>query len=463
MDTKFSDTTDVPMRTDISLNTRKSVDMHNFGKKYAPLGVMGSGRYWKPYPLYIKKAQGAYTWDVDGNKFIDYHAAYGPAILGHNHPELREAVIKSLETEGVLFALPHEAELLLAKKITEVMPSAEKVIYTCAGTEATFHAVRVARAFTRRDRVLKFEGAYHGWHDYVNQSVKPPLDLAGNPRRPNVVPGSQGVPSVINSLTSVVPWNDREMLEVFLKEQGDQIACLIVEPIIHSCGVLMPQDGFLQFCREQCNKYGIVLIFDEIVTGFRHGLGGVQKIFGVTPDLTTFGKAVANGYPLSGLAGRNDIMSLMQPEGNVAYQGTFNGILMSMVAALKTIEIFEREPVHKRLFELGSRLSNAINEEITRLEIPAKCRNFGSVWCLYFTDADITSYRDVARFGAVKNSGIDAEFQAHLLENGIYMQPYYANRCYISYAHSDDDIQKTIGVVRDFLKKKETNIRAANK
>lgn len=450
------------MRQDLKISTAKSYDMHEYGKQYAPLGVMGSGRYWKPYPLYIEQAEGSHIVDVDGNRFIDYHAAYGPAILGHNHPELREAVIDSLQSKGVLFALPHEAELQLAKKITEVMPSAEKVIYTCAGTEATFHAVRLARAFTGRDRVLKFEGAYHGWHDYVNQSVKPSLNLAGDPRHPNVVPGSKGTPAAITALTDVLPWNDEGILEEFLETNGEHIACLIVEPIIHSCGVLMPKPGFLEFCREQCTKHGILLIFDEIVTGFRHGLGGVQKIMNVTPDLTTFGKAIANGYPLSGLAGRRDIMSHMQPEGDVAYQGTFNGILMSMVAGLKTLEILERDRVHDRIFAMGDLVSKEINAEIDKLGVPARCRNFGSVWCLYFTDTDINNYRDVARFGAVKNSGIDSEFQAYLLDHGVYMQPYYANRCYISFAHTDDDIAKTIDAVKGFIRSNERRIREVN-
>jgi glutamate-1-semialdehyde 2,1-aminomutase len=205
-----------------------------------------------------------------------------------------------------------------------------------------------------------------------------------------------------------------------------------------------------------------VLIFDEIVTGFRHDLGGVQKLFGVTPDLTTFGKAVANGYPVSGLGGRNDIMSLIEPEGKVSYSGTFNGLLISMVAALKAIELFETQPIHERLFAAGRRVADAIGEEIERLGLPAQCRAFGSVWCLYFTDTDIENYRDIARFATSRDTGIDAEFQAHLLDSGIYMQPYYANRCYISAAHTDADLDRTVDAVTAFLTKHQARIHEVN-
>lgn len=453
----------VTERKDLNISTKKSMEHYNRAQKFAPKGVIGSGRYWRPYPIAASRAQGSRLWDIDGNEFIDYHAAYGPAVLGHNHPEIHEAVVESLEEKGVLFALPHEAEIDLCEKLTEIIPSAEKTIFTCAGTEATYHAVRLARAYTQREGVLKFEGAYHGWHDSVQQSVKPDPAIAGDARAPRTVPGSLGTPKALTALTRVLPWNDTEVLEEYLTEHGDEIACMVVEPIIHSCGVLMPQDGFLQRCRDLCTKYGIVLIFDEIVTSFRHDLGGAQKLFGVTPDLTTFGKAVANGYPVSGLTGRNEIMSMIQPEGGVAYQGTYNGITMSMVAALKTIEIMERDNIHEKLFKAGQKVRDEINAEVKRLGVPAVCRSFGSVWCLYFTDRDINNYRDIAAFAVTKDSGIDSEFQKHLLNRNIYMQPYYANRCYISAAHTDQDLDRTIEATKEFLREKASLIEEANR
>ena len=448
-------------RPDLTIKTARSAAFHEYAQRYAPNGVLGGGRYWRPYPLCIAKALGSRLWDIDGNEYIDYHGSYGPSVLGQNPAEIREAVIDAMESKGILFALPHEAEIELCKRITELMPSAEKVILTCAGTEATYHAVRVARAYTGRERLIKFEGAYHGWHDSVNQSLKPALDLAGPAGSPSTVPTSAGSPREVTALTTVLPWNDAEALEARLEREGHEVACLILEPVIHACGVLKPAPGFLERCRELCTRHGVLLIFDEMITGFRHDLGGCQKLFGVIPDLTTFGKAIANGYPLSGLAGRNDVMCLLEPEGPVSYSGTFNGSLMSVTAALKTIEIMERDRVHERLFELGSTLAEAINDEIGRQGVPAQCQSFGSMWCVYFTDRKIENYRDIAAFAVSKDTGIDAEFQAHLLDRGVYMQPFYTNRCFTSAAHSDTDVEQTIEVVADFLRTSGSRIHEA--
>jgi glutamate-1-semialdehyde 2,1-aminomutase len=398
---------------------------------------------------------------LDGNEYIDYHGSYGPSVLGQNDDEVREAVVSAMADSGVLFALPHEAEIELCRKITELFASAERTILTCAGTEATYHAVRVARASTGRRRVLKFEGAYHGWHDAVNQSVKPSLDLAGSPEAPATVPVSAGTPNELTALTDVLPWNDLESLEQRLAADGDDVACILVEPIVHACGVLKPAPGFLVGVRALCDRHGIILIFDEMITGFRHALGGYQTISGVQPDLTTFGKAIANGFPISGVTGKGDVMAFFEPEGPVSYSGTFNGSLVSVVAALTTINIMEREPVHSRLFEVGAQLTQAINSEIARLGLPAQCEHFGSIWCVYFTDRKINSYRDIAAFAVSKDTGIDAEFQAHLLSRGVYMQPFYTNRCFTSYAHSDSDIDYTIEAVTEFFRNNQGRISAA--
>lgn len=451
----------VPERSDLTIRTKRSAAFHDYAQRFAPSGVIGGGRYWRPYPLCVARAEGARLWDIDGNEYIDYHGSYGPSVLGQNHDEVRAAVVDAMAQKGILFALPHEAEIELCRKITELVPSAEKVILTCAGTEATYHAVRVARAHTGRVRILKFEGAYHGWHDAVNQSLKPTLDVAGPANAPTSVPVSAGTPDVVSALTMVLPWNDVDVLEERLATEGEELACVLVEPVVHACGVLKPAPGFLERLRELCTRYGIVLIFDEMITGFRHGLGGYQGLCGVKPDLTTFGKAIANGFPISGLAGSTEIMSQFEPQGPVSYSGTFNGELLCVVAALTTIAIMEREPVHERLFEVGARISSAINDEIERLGLPAQCQHVGSIWCLYFTDREIRSYRDIAAFAVSKDTGIDSDFQGHLLSRGIYMQPFYTNRCFTSYAHSDADVDYTIEVVTDFLRSSRSKIEAA--
>jgi glutamate-1-semialdehyde 2,1-aminomutase len=451
----------IPERADLAIRTAASAAFHERARRVAPLGVIGGGRYWRPYPLAIAKAAGARLWDVDGNEYIDYHASYGPSVLGQNHPEVGAAVVEAIQEQGVLFALPHEAEIALCEKVVEHIPSAEKVILTCAGTEATYHAIRVARAFTGRERIVKFEGHYHGWHDAVQQSLKPSLEVAGPPEAPATVPVSAGTPAAITARTTVLGWNDADALAATLAREGDEVACVILEPISHACGVLLPAPGFLERVRELCIAHGVLLIFDEMITGFRHALGGCQALFGVTPDLTTFGKGVANGFPISGLAGRADVMGWLEPEGPVSYSGTFNGALICAAAALKTIEILEREPVHERLFALGGRFRDEIGAEAARLGLPVQCVSFGSMWCVYFTDREIRDYRDIAAFAVSKDTGIDAEFQGHLLSNGVYMQPFYTNRCFTSYAHSDADVDRTIEVVGDFLRTRGRAIEAA--
>lgn len=449
-------------RSDLRIRTTRSAAFHAESQPYAPLGVLGVGRYWRPYPLAMARAQGSRLWDVDGNEYIDYHASFGPAVLGQNNEEVREAVIEVMTNQGIGFATPHESEMRLCKKIVELIPSAEKAILTCAGNEATYHAVRVARAFTGRERVVKFEGHFHGWHDSVAQSLKPNVDQAGPADTPLTVPSSAGTPAALTALTTVLPWNDVEALERRFESEGNDVACVLLEPISHACGVLKPTPGFLERLRELCTKHGVVLIFDEMITGFRHDLGGCQKLFGVTPDLTTFGKGIANGFPISGLAGRDDIMSMLEPQGPVSYSGTFNGELICTAAALKTIEILEREPVHERLFEVGDRMSGAINAEIARLGLPAQSEHFGSMWCLYFTDRDIRNYRDIAQFAVSRDTGIDAKFQGHMLGEGVYMQPFYTNRCFTSYAHTDSDIERTIEVVTSFLRTHGSDIETAH-
>ncbi|MGN6169737.1 MAG: aspartate aminotransferase family protein [Solirubrobacteraceae bacterium] len=449
-------------RADLTFSTRRSAEFHRYARQYAPLGVIGGGRYWRPYPLCIAKAKGSYLWDIDGNKYIDYHASYGPSVLGQNNEEVREAVVEAITERAVLFALPHEAEIQLCKKVTELLPSAEKVILTCAGTEATYHAVRVSRAYTGRKRVIKFEGAYHGWHDSVQHSLKPKVEDAGPEHNPTTVPVSAGTLDVMTAETTVLSWNDTEGLERCFAKEGDDLACIIIEPVVHACGVLKPAPGFLERMRELCTHHGVVLIFDEIITAFRHDLGGCQRLFGITPDLTAFGKAIANGYPISGLAGKREIMGLIEPEGPVSYSGTFNGSVIAVAAALKTIEIMEREPVHRRLFEAGRQLSDAINGTIKELGLPAQCESFGSMWCVYFTDRAVRNYRDIAAFAVTKDTGIDADFQTHLLNHGVYIQPFYTNRAFTSYAHSDSDLERTSDAVQTFLRSNGEKIESAH-
>jgi len=432
--------------------TDKSRGLYEEARNYSPAGVQGAGRYYTPFPLFMKKAFGARIWDVDDNEYIDYHASYGPASLGYNEPRIRRAVIEAMETEGVLFAQPHPRELALCKTFREIIPYAEKTtLHGGGGSDPLYNAVRLARAYTGRKKILKFEGGYHGWHDELAISVRPsPEQLAASNEMKAIAVSAGSLPEHAAN-TLIAPFNDEEFTEALVRKHGSELAAIFIEPVAHSCGCLLLKPGFLKFVRELCDATGCLLVFDEIITGFRHGLAGAGAREGVYPDLAAFGKAMANGFVIAALTGRNEVMSLMAPEGPSFFSGTFNGHLLSVVACQKTIQIMRTEPVHEKLFRLGEMMADGINEAIRKTGVRAICYNYGSIWCVYFTVDKVESYRDIMHFAATKDSRIDRAYHIHLLNNGIYMQPNYTNRAFISYAHTEEDVQKTIDVSAAFF------------
>jgi glutamate-1-semialdehyde 2,1-aminomutase len=427
--------------------------LHEEARKYSPAGVQGAGRYYAPFPLFMKKAFGARLWDVDGNEYIDYHASYGPASLGYNEPRVRQAVIEAMETEGILFAQPHPREVDLCKTFTEMIPYAQKTtLHGGGGSDALYNAVRLARAYTGRSKILKFEGGYHGWHDELALSVRPTPQQLASSNEMRAIAASAGALPEHAANTIIAPFNDTEIAERLVKKCGRDLAAIFIEPVAHSCGCLLMKPGFLKFIRQLCDAAGCLLVFDEIITGFRHGLQGAGAREGVHPDLAAFGKAIANGFIIAALTGRNDVMSLMAPEGPCFFSGTFNGHLLSVAACQKTIEIMRTEPVHEKLFRLGKMIADGINQAIAKTGIKAVCNSYGSIWCIYFTVDRVDSYRDIIHFASTKDSRIDRAYHIHLLNHGIYIQPNYTNRAFISYAHSEEDVQKTIDVSAAFFK-----------
>ena len=440
--------------------TEKSQALYGEAQKYAPAGVQGAGRYYEPFPVFMKKALGARLWDVDDNEYIDYHGSYGPASLGYNEPRIRRAVIDAMETEGILFALPHPREVALCRTFSEIIPYAEKTtLHGGGGSDPLYNAVRLARTYTGRTKILKFEGGYHGWHDELALSVRPSPEQVAGSNEMKAIPVSSGALPEHAANTLIAPFNDEETTESIVKRHGKDLAAIFIEPVAHSCGCLLLKPGFLQFVRELCNASGSLLVFDEIITGFRHGLEGAGARAGVYPDLAAFGKAMGNGFVLAALTGRGKIMSCLAPEGPSFYSGTFNGHLLSVVASQKTIEIMRTEPVHEKLFRLGKMMSDGVNDAIRQSGINAVCYNYGSIWCIYFTVDKVETYRDIMHFAATKDSRIDRAYHIHLLNNGIYMQPNYTNRAFISYAHSEDDIQKTVDVSAAFFREHASALR----
>ena len=444
----------------VTVKTENSRRMLEEARNYAPNGVQGDGRWYDPYPLFISKAEGSKIWDIDENEYIDYHGAYGPAVLGHNNPHIKETIIRAMNDEGVLFAAPHPKEVELTKIFSEVVPCAEKtIICGGGGSDPMYHAVRVARAFTGKSKIMKFEGGYHGWHDYLLASVRPDPKNAGGADEPKTVPISDGALKETIGQILVAPMNDQGAVERIIQREKDNLAAIVIEPVCHSAGCLIVQTEFLRFLRDICDQHGIVLIFDEVITGFRHHIGGAQAILGVTPDLGVFGKAMANGFAISALAGKNEIMSLFSPEGSVFMSGTYMGHLLGVTAALKTIEMLRDGTIHRRLWNMGNRISNELNAVIDELEINASCVNFGSIWTLYFT-RQVESYRDIIHMAAHKKGYYkDVAYRNTLLNSGIFMQPYYTSRGFISAVHSDEEISKTIEVSRDFLIRHQTDLR----
>lgn len=420
--------------------------------RVVPGSVQGEGRSYTPYPLSMTRAEGSRIWDVDGNEYLDHHAAFGAVLLGHNHPAVRAAVERTLDTHGVTFSTAHPLEVELAERIVDLVPSAEKVVFSCTGSEATYHAVRLARAVTGREKLLKFEGNYHGWHDYVKWSVHFDPDREGGPpNEPEPVLESAGIPRAVRDTVVVCGYNDLDGLERAVRRHGHELAALVVEPVFHNAGVILPEPGFLELCRSLCTEAGIVLVFDEVITGFRLALGGAQELLDVQPDLTTMGKAVANGFPLSVLAGRAELMSRLVPEGDVFFSGTFYGHLLNVSAALACTEILRTQPIHGQLERLGRRLREGIQDAIDETGAKAQIRQLGSVWCLYFTDGPLRSFRDVSRFAKDKEDHLQRRYQRWLLGRGIYMHPMYVLRGYLTAAHTEEDVDRTVTATAGFL------------
>ncbi len=382
--------------------------------------------------LVVTATSGSTFTDSEGRTFTDYHAAFGPPLLGHNDPDVDGAVVNASSLMGVGVT---RVEIELAERLVDAVPSLEKVLLTATGSEATFHALRLARTVTGRRHVLKFQGCYHGWHDAVALNVISPADRVGGKD-----PLSQGILPEVLDATIVCRFNDADEVERALTEHD--VAAIILEPIPHNIGTVLPQPGFLERLRELASKHGTVLVFDEVITGFRHGLGGYQAVAGVTPDLTTLGKAMANGWPVSALGGKAELMDLFSttPGRPAFFAGTFNGHPATSAGALATIEKLEREPVHEHVFGLGERARTGLQRLYDRVGIPAVVSGFGSVFVSYFLARRVVSYDDL-----LANDGdLFVGYRRELMKDGIFELPLNLKRSHFSYAHTTEDVDRLL-------------------
>lgn len=403
---------------------------------FIPGGVNSPVRAFKGVggePIFIDKAAGAYTWDTDGKRYVDYVGSWGPMILGHAHPEVIQAV-KDTADKGLSFGAPTVIETAMAEKICQLLPSIELVRMVSSGTEATMSAIRLARGFTGRDTIVKFEGCYHGHSDSL-------LVKAGSGALTLGVPSSPGVPAALAEYTMTLAYNDIDQVREAFKKHGDKIACIIVEPVAGNMNCIPPVPGFLEGLREVCDEHGSVLIFDEVMTGFRTALGGAQSVYKVKPDLTTLGKVIGGGMPVGAFGGRRDIMQHIAPLGPVYQAGTLSGNPVAMAAGLKTLELISADAFFNELSVKVNTLVGGILEKAKAAGIPMTSNTVGGMFGLFFTDAD-----KVSNFAQVTECNIERfnKFFHGMLDEGFYLAPSAYEAGFVSAMHTDDDIQATI-------------------
>ncbi len=422
----------------------KSARIFEQGRLCIPGGINSFSRALDP-PRVFTRASGAYVYDADDNPYLDYHAAFGPILLGHCHPAVNRAVIESLEKLDLVGIGSSEFEIRLAMKLTEHVPSAELVQLCNTGTEATYNAVRLARAVTGKMKLLKFQGCFHGTHDYLNLNVISRAERLGARD-----PGSAGMLPEAVEHTLVAEFNDLSQVEEIVGREGGGLAAIILEPVPHNIGCVLPCPGFLEGLRRIATEHGIVLIFDEVISGFRHGLGGYQKVSGVTPDLTTLGKSIANGFPCAALCGKREMMQrLSTAGGDTAFAGTYNGHPASSSAALATIDILENTDALPYIFDLGATLRRELQDLILRLGVEAHVAGFGSVFTIYFQEPPVRSYTDLLR----NNTELDRAFRREMLDSGILVHPTPLKRNHISLSHTEDDLARTVDAVSSCLRR----------
>jgi glutamate-1-semialdehyde 2,1-aminomutase len=417
---------------------KASLDLFDRARNVTPGGVNSPVRAFGAVggqPFFAASGNGSRLRDVDGTEYIDYVLSWGPLILGHAHPEVTEAVERAVR-KGTHYGTPTPEEVQLAEKVIGCVPSIEVVRFVNSGTEATMSAVRLARAYTGRDLILKFEGCYHGHGDSF-------LAKAGSGLATLGLPTSPGVPQDVTRLTLTIPFNDRQALVEALNQHGDKLAAIIVEPVMGNAGLIAPEAGFLGFLREETQRVGALLIFDEVMTGFRVALGGAQERYVVQPDLTTLGKVIGAGFPVGAYGGRRDIMARIAPEGDVYQAGTLSGNPVAMAAGLAQLGVLEREQPYQVLQERTTRLVNGIIDAAGRHGVPATGSAVGSMWGVYLCDGPVRNFSDALQV----NRDFFSAYYRKCLEAGVFFAPSPFEAGFISTAHSDADIDHTLEAV----------------
>ena len=424
-------------------DTSHSQALMETARKYSPGGVHSAIR--AAVPLVFERAEGAYVWDADGNRYIDFHAAFAATMLGHAHPRVDAAVAEAVHKLDLMGLGTSEYEIAMARKIVEHVASVDMVAICNTGSEATHHAIRLSREATGRQKIVKFQGCYHGWHDYVLMNVVNPPDKLGQK-----MPHSGGMLQAAVEYTTVVDFNDLEGLEEALRTE--EHAALLVEPIAHNMGCVMMTDEFAQGMRRLCDETGTVLIYDEVITGFRHGLGGYQEKVGIVPDLTTMGKAMSNGYPCAAVGGKQELMNhFLAAGGTVYFSGTLNAHPLGTVATVATIAELEDPQVYEHLFALGDHLRDGFREISERLGIPMVVAGYGSISVPYFRDPELGlpwNYTDLLSC----DTETDVAFRSAMVERGMLMYTQPRARLVLTAAHTRSDVDQMLEAADDVLR-----------
>jgi len=423
----------------------KSRALQQRAERVIPGGVDSPARAFKSVggdPPIIVRGSGSRMWDADGNQYIDYVGSWGPLILGHSHPEV-VAAIERATRDGVSFGASTPSEAELAELVVEAMPSVEMVRFVSSGTEATMSAIRLARGFTKRNRIIKFEGCYHGHADSLLVKGGSGLATLG-------IPDSAGVPLELAQLTSALPFNDIAAVEEAFEKFPDKFACVIVEPVVGNMGCVPPGRNYLEELRELCTRRGVLLVFDEVMTGFRLAYGGAQELFGIKPDLTTMGKIIGGGLPVGAYGGRRDIMNMVSPLGPVYQAGTLSGNPLAMAAGISTLKILrdKKNEIYPQLEARAGKLVQGILAAAKQAGVAMSANRVGSMFTWFFSDTPVTDWTTSSRADA-KRFG---RFHRAMLENGIYLPPSQFEAAFLSAAHSEADIQRSVEAASEALK-----------
>lgn len=426
------------------LDTTRSDELFNRARQLIPGGVNSPVRAFRAVgraPVFIREAAGAHLTDADGNKYIDYVGSWGPMILGHAHPIVIEAIRESV-SRGTSYGAPTELEVELAEEIVSAFPSIERVRLTSSGTEAAMSAIRLARGFTARDRIVKFEGCYHGHSDSL-------LVKAGSGLATFGAPDSAGVPSDFARNTVVVPYNDGDALNRIFEEQGSEIACVIIEPVAGNMGCVPPRPGYLEAVRRVTSSHGSLLIFDEVITGFRLAYGGAQEMYGVKADLTCLGKIIGGGLPVGAFGGRADVMDRVAPLGPVYQAGTLSGNPLAVTAGLAMLRLLRDSSPYDELERRGARLEQGLRDAASEAGIASTVNRVGSMLTGFFVEGPVTDWPSAKRSDTEQYG----RFFRAMLEEGVYLAPSQFECAFVSFAHTDELIERTISAARSALRK----------